>query len=90
MAATDRPKLTHQVRQFDRNPGQGETILTAVAGPSPKAVQAENDSLQRARETGVDVPSNPRPNECAHRDYYRNTQDSASIRKRPDLDEGVL
>lgn len=90
MAATDRPKLTHQVRQYDRNPGRGETILTAVATPSAKALQAENDSLQRARETGVDEPSNPRPNAFAHRDYYRNENDSTSIRKRPDLDEGVL
>lgn len=90
MAATDRPKLTHQVRQFDRNPGRGETILTAVATPSAKAVQAENDSLQRARETGVETPSNPRPDVFAHRDYYRNANDSTSIRKRPDLDEGVL
>ena len=90
MAATDRPKLTSQIRQFDRNPGRGETILTAVANPSPKALQAENDSLARARATGVDEPSNPRPNVFAHRDYYRDAQDSTSIRKRPDLDEGVL
>lgn len=90
MAGTDRPKLTHQVRQFDRNPGRGETILTAVATPSPKALQAENDSLQRARNTGHYPPSNPRPDVYAHRDYYRNEQDSHSIKKRPDLDEGVL
>lgn len=90
MSLYDRPKLTHQIRQFDRNPGRGETILTAVADPSDKALEAENDSLQRARDTGVDTPSNPRPVVFAHRDYYRDTQDSASIHKRPDLDEGVL
>lgn len=90
MSLYDRPKLTHQVRQFDRNPGRGETILTAVAQPSAAAVTAENESLQRSRDTGVDVPSNPRPEVFAHRDYYRNEQDSASIFKRPDLDEGVL
>lgn len=90
MAATDRPRLTHQIRQFDRNPGKGETILSAVASPSPAAVTAENNSLQRARETGVDSPRNPRPEVLAHRDYYRNEFDSISIKKRPDLDEGVL
>lgn len=90
MSLYDRPKLTHQIRQFDRNPGRGETILTAVANPSPKALEAENESLDRARATGVDVASNPRPEVFAHRDYYRNEQDSRSIRKRPDLDEGVL
>jgi hypothetical protein len=90
MSLYDRPKLTHQTRQFDRNPGQGETILTAVAQPSAAAVVAENNSLQRARETGVETPRNPRPETFAHRDYYRNEFDSTSIRKRPDLDEGVL
>lgn len=90
MAQTDRPKLTWQTRQFDRNPGRGETILTAVADPSAEALTAENNSLARARATGVAHSMNPRPNVYAHRDYYRNTQDSASIRKRPDLDEGVL
>lgn len=86
MSLYDRPKLTHQVRQFDRNPGRGETILTAVADPSEAALTAENNSLARARDTGVDEPMNPRPEVFAHRDYYRNDQDSASIRKRPDLD----
>ncbi|ACH62117.1 hypothetical protein MYRNA_116 [Mycobacterium phage Myrna] len=90
MSMYDRPKLTHQIRQFDRNPGKGESILSAVAQPSAAAVVAENNSLQRARETGVDEPRNPRPEVYAHRDYYRNEFDSISIKKRPDLDEGVL
>lgn len=89
MSQYDRPKLTHQIRQFDRNPGRGETILTAVASPSPKALQAENDSLARSNAVS-DVPRNPRPEVYAHRDYYRDENDSRSIHKRPDLDEGVL
>jgi hypothetical protein len=74
-----RPGMTHQVRQFDRNPGRGETILTAVASPSDHAVQSENDSLTRARATGVAVPRNPRPNVYAHRDYYKEQQEATSI-----------
>lgn len=86
MSLYDRPKLTHQVRQYDRNPGRGETILTAVASPSPTALAAENESLQRAIDTGADHPFNAGPPAYAHRDAYRNEMDSASIRKRPDLD----
>jgi len=74
-----RPGMTHQIRQFDRNPGRGETILTAVAQPSELALQAENDSLQRARDTGVDEPRNPRPEVYAHRDYYKEQQEATSI-----------
>jgi hypothetical protein len=75
----DRPGMTHQVRQFDRNPGRGETILTAVASPSDSAVQAEADSLTRARATGVDAPRNPRPDVYAHRDYYKEQLEATSI-----------
>lgn len=71
--------MTHQVRQFDRNPGRGETILTAVATPSDTAIEAEEDSLARARATGVDEPSNPRPEVYAHRDYYKEQQEATSI-----------
>ena len=90
MAWTDRPKLTHQVRQFDRNPGRGESILPTVASPSPAAVTAENHSLARARATGVTHEYHVAPERFAHRDEVRNVNDSNSIRKRPDLDEGVL
>ena len=90
MSLYDRPKLTHQVRQFDRNPGRGETILTAVAAPSPAALTAEEESLQRARDTGAVHPFNAAPEAFAHRDKVRDTADSASIKKRPDLDQGVL
>ena len=38
-----RPGMTHQVRQFDRNPGRGETILTAVATPSPRRRPQRSD-----------------------------------------------
>ncbi len=74
-----RPGQTHQIRQFDRNPGRGETILTAVADPSEKALEAELDSLERARETGVDAPRNPRPEVYAHRDYYKEQLEATSI-----------
>jgi hypothetical protein len=90
MSMYDLPKLTQQIRQFDRNPGQGETILTAVASPSAAALEAENNSLERAIATGVTHPYNAAPPAYANRDEYRNQQDSASIYKRPDLDEGVL
>lgn len=90
MSVYDRPKLTHQIRQFDHNPGaRDSSVLGAVAQPSPAAVTAENNSLQRARNTGVSEPMNPRPEVFAHRDYYRNMFDSATIQKRPDLDQGV-
>jgi hypothetical protein len=87
MSLYDRPNLTHQVRQFDRNPGRGETILTAVANPSEAALEAENNSLDRARATGVDEPFNAAPPAYAHRDAIRNESDSHSIYKRPDLDD---
>lgn len=74
-----RPGMTHQVRQFDRNPGRGETILTAVATPADLAVEAEEDSLERARATGVSAPRNPRPDVYAHRDYYKQQQEATSI-----------
>lgn len=75
----DRPGATHQVRQFDRNPGRGESILTAVATPSDTALQAENDSLTAARATGVTTPRNPRPDMYAARDYYKEQQEATSI-----------
>ena len=74
-----RPGMGHQIRQFDRNPGRGESILTAVATPSDTALQAEQDSITRAIATGVDAPRNPRPEVYAHRDYYREQMDSTSI-----------
>lgn len=74
-----RPGMTQQIRQFDRNPGRGETILTAVAEPSEQALQAENDSLARAIATGVDEPRNPRPDVYAHRDYYKEQLEATSI-----------
>lgn len=87
MSLYDRPGLTWQIRQFDRNPGRGETILTAVADPSAAAVTAEDASIAAAQATGVTHPMNPRPDVYANRDYYRDEQDSASIRKRTDLED---
>lgn len=75
----DRPGMTHQIRQFDRNPGRGESVLTAVANPSDTALEAENDSLDRAIATGVDAPANPRPEVYAHRDYYKEQLEATSI-----------
>lgn len=87
MSLYDRPNLTAQIRQFDRNPGRGETILTAVANPSAAALESENNSLARARATGVTHPFNVAPPAYAHRDAIRNQSDSNSINKRPDLDD---
>lgn len=75
------PGLTHMVRQYDRNPGRGETILTATASPSAKAVQAENNSLAAARATGVANPSTTRAEMTNHHDAYRNFFDSTSIKR---------
>lgn len=79
MSVYDRPGLTYQVHQYDRNPGRGESLLAAIAQPSTAAVTAENHSLARARATGVTTPHNPRPDVPAHRDRYRDEQDTASI-----------
>jgi hypothetical protein len=50
-----------------------------VATPSELALQAEQDSLDRARATGVAEPRNPRPEVYAHRDYYKEQMESTSI-----------
>jgi hypothetical protein len=87
------PGLTQMVRQYDRNPGQGETILTATAKPSPKAVLAENNSLAAIRDEiywrnaqgaiiKTLVPSKAREALTSHSDAYLNFFDSTSI-KRP-------
>ena len=75
------PGLTHMVRQYDRNPGHGETILTAVADPSPAAVEAEEDSLQIARETGSETPLTTRAEMTSNSDAYRNLFDSTTINR---------
>jgi hypothetical protein len=86
MSVFDRPGLTWQIRQFDRNPGRGETLLTAVADPSADALAAEAASQVRTDAVGSTLP-NPRPEVYANRDYYRNMLDSESIFKRPDLED---
>lgn len=75
------PGLTHLVRQYDRNPGKGESILTATASPSAAAVAAEAASLADAQETGVDVPSTTRAEMTSHNDAYRNFFDATSIKR---------
>jgi hypothetical protein len=87
------PGLTQMVRQYDRNPGRGETLLTVTASPSPKAVAAENASLALAYDevnwrnaqgaiVKTLVPSKLREGLTSHSDAYRNFFDSTSI-KRP-------
>lgn len=76
------PGLTHMVHQYDRNPGQRDSsVLSALAAPSAKAVEAEEDSFQAARETGVDDPSTVSAKMTSHRDAYRNMFDSTSIKR---------
>lgn len=86
------PGLTHLVRQYDRNPGKGETILTAVATPSSAAVTAETASVEGAKDKvhwrnaqGAIVktltPSTQRAELTSHSDAYRNFFDSTSIKR---------
>lgn len=75
------PGLTWMVRQYDRNPGKGETILSVTSTPSVKAVEAENDSLAAAQATGVSNPSTTRAELTNHHDAYRNFFDSTSIKR---------
>lgn len=74
------PGLTHLVRQYG-NPVLGDSILSALADPSPKAVEAEADSLAAAQATGVDNPSTTRAELTSHSDAYRNFFDSTSIKR---------
>lgn len=81
---SDWDKLTLQVRQFDfallsPGPRAGQSVLSALASPSPKAVEAEEDSLQAARETGVDDPSTVRVGVTSHGDWYKNWFDSWGV-----------
>lgn len=78
MATTDQPKYTAQVHQFDRNPGRGESLLHALADPSPTAVSSEAAVTARQVATGVAHPRNAAPDPYAHRDAVRNANDAAS------------
>ena len=75
--------MTAQVHQFDRNPGRGESITSAIADPDTAMVAAEALSLANARASSVDVATNPRPVIYAHRDAYRDMMDAASINPAP-------
>lgn len=75
------PGLTHLVRQYG-NPAQGGvSYLSALASPSPKAVEAEEDSIAAAQATGVENPSTTRAEMTSHSDAYRNFFDSTSIKR---------
>ena len=74
------PGLTHLVRQYG-NPTLGESYTSALASPSPKAVEAEQASLLDAQATGVDTPSTTRAELTSHSDAYRNFFDSTSIKR---------
>ena len=74
------PGLTHLVRQYG-NPTLGESYTSALASPSPKAVEAEADSLAAAQATGVENPSTARAELSSHRDSYRDFFDSTSIKR---------
>ena len=75
------PGLTHMVRQYDRNPLTGESILRAVASPSSAAVAAEAASLADAQATGVENPSTTRAEMTNHHDAYVNFFDATSIKR---------
>lgn len=74
------PGLTWMVRQYG-NPTLGESYTSALASPSPKTVEAENDSLAVAQATGVANPSTTRAELTAHRDSYRDFFDGTSIKR---------
>ena len=87
-----RPGLTQQTRQFDRNPNRGESIFAAIATPSAAAVASEASSLARTQDTAIHyynsshvltktlTPTSTIGAMTAHRDAYRDTMDSASIK----------
>lgn len=75
--------LTAMVHQYDRNPGKGESLVTAIAQPDTALVAAEALSLARTRAVSVNVATNPRPVIYAHRDAYRDQNDAASINAAP-------
>ena len=75
------PGLTHQVRQFDRAPLTAESILSAVASPSPAAVAAEDSSQADAVATGFTPPSTTRAELTNNHDAYVNFFDSTSINR---------
>lgn len=81
--------LTAQVHQFDRNPGHGESVLTALADPSSAAVAGEAWSLAKTRDPivldehgdrvrGYVSTPNPAPLLPQNRDAFRDANDSAS------------
>ena len=89
VAATDRPKLTAQTRQFDQNPSRGESITTVIAEPSGAMLAAEEWSQDRVddpivldegeRVRGYVAQNNPAPLLPRNRDSYRDASDSASL-----------
>lgn len=81
--------LTAQTHQFDRNPGHGESVLSALAHPSSAAVAGEAWSLAKAQDPtvldnhgnrvrGYVAKPNPAPVLPRNRDAFRDGNDSAS------------
>jgi hypothetical protein len=75
------PGLTHLVRQYDSNPGRGESYLSAIATPSCAAYYAEYVSDQASHAVGVQNPSTTRAEMTSHADAYVNFFDSTSIQR---------
>jgi hypothetical protein len=89
MTSAPNPSLTAQTRQFERNPGHGESVMTALAHPSAAAVAGEAWSLAKIhdpivkdghgnRVSGYVAKSNPAPLLPRNRDAFRDENDSAS------------
>ena len=85
-------RLTHLVRQYG-NPALGESLLSALAGPSAAAVTAQAASLAKVRLDAVSfrnaqgtivgtlTPSRKRADLTSHSDAYVNFFDSTSIKR---------
>jgi len=86
------PRLTHLVRQYG-NPTLGESLLSALAGPSAAAVSAQAASLAKIRLDSVSfrnaqgtivrtlTPSTKRADLTSHSDAYVNFFDATSIKR---------
>jgi hypothetical protein len=78
-AVYDNYWLTHQVRQFDRAPLTGESVLSAVAGPSCQALYAEHLSNEAAQDVGFATPLTTRAEVTNSHDAYVNFIDATTI-----------
>jgi hypothetical protein len=80
----DPVKASYQTRHYNAGlPQGGESVFAALATPPESAVAAEARALEIAQENGGEGPNPNVPAlkaRYAHRDYFRDFYDSASIK----------